>query len=168
MRITVLTPLHFISGEAQLGEQRLSDFLGNLLQSTLKLTDVTVGRLSEPKEPIARHAEVMIPGRDIIFGFEQEPRPARAGGATIVQKHPHTVFLASFPVEIEGQVHALSPTELDMKAMLTTLADRFIPVTQATVTVCSTPRYSLQLPAVMVNARRLSYMATIGGPRQQT
>ena len=161
MRITVATPLHFITGEAQLGEQRLSDYLGNLLQSTLKLTDVTLARLSEPKETIARHHEVMVPGRDIIFGRELEPQPARAGGGGFVQKHAHAVFLASYPIEIEGKVHALSPTDLDMKSMLTTLSDRFLPVTEATVTVCTTPRYSLRLPAVMVNARRLSYMARV-------
>ena len=161
MRITVVTPLHFITGEAQAGEQRLSDFLGNLLLSTLKLTDVTVARLSEPKETIASHHEAMILGRDIICGFELEPRPSRAGGGSFVQKHAHSLFLASFPVEIEGRVHALSATDLDMKSMLTTLADRFLPVTDATVTICTASRYSLRLPAVMVNARRLSYMARI-------
>lgn len=159
LRIAVLTSMHFITGEVDPGGQRLSDYLGNLLLATVKLTDGAIARIGEPNEAVARHDELMIPGRDIVLGFEQLPRATSARSGPVVQKHPHSVFLVSDPVEIEGTVHALSATHLDMKEMLTTLADRFLPVTDATVTICAGQRYRLRLPAVMVNARRLGYMA---------
>ena len=157
MQIAVLTAHHFITGDAQVHEQRLSDFLGNILATTLKLSGTTTARLTAPTEVLARHAEANIPASEIIAAFEQGGSAASRSGA-IVPKHPHSVSLIAGPVEIHGRIHALGERQLDIREMFTTLADRFVPVTQAEVRLVATSQ-RLSLPAVMVNVRRITYMA---------
>lgn len=161
MQIAVLTPQHFITGDVQVHEQRLSDFLGNIFGKTLKLSGAAIAPLTVPTEVFARHAEANIPASEIIAAFEQgEPAAPRPG--VIVRKHPHSIFLISGPVEIQGRIYALGEHDLDIREMLTTLGDRFVPVTQAEVRFVAT-RHRLSLPAVMVNVRRVTYMATSDG-----
>jgi hypothetical protein len=158
VHIAVLTAHHFITGDAQIHDQRLSDFLGNILATTLKLSGTTTARLTAPTEVVARHAEANIPTSEIIAAFEQGAAIARRPGV-IVRKHPHSISLIAGPVEIQGRIHALSERQLDIREMLTTFGDRFVPVTQAELRLV-TAGDGLSLPAVMVNVRRITYMAT--------
>ncbi len=161
VQIAVVTPQHFITGDVELHEQRLSDFLGNILASTLKLSGTAIARLTLPTEVLARHAEAHIPTSEIIAAFEQGDPAAPHPGA-IVRKHPHSVFLISGPIEVQGRIHSLGAHHFDIREMLTTLADRFVPVTQAEVRLVATD-HRLSLPAVMLNVRRVTYMARSGG-----
>jgi hypothetical protein len=163
VRIAVLTAQHFITGDAQVTDQRLSDYLGNILAKTLKLTGATTARLTAPSEMVAKHAEANIASSEIIAAFEQAGGPAPRRPGAIVRKHPHAVSLIAGPVEIRGNIHSLSERQLDIREMLTTLGDRFVPVTEAQVGL-SIASHRLTLPAVMVNVRRISYMALEDAP----
>ncbi len=157
MQIAILTSQHFITGDAQIHDQRLSDYLGNILAKTLKLSGSATARLTAPTEVLARHAEANIPASEIIAAFEQDRTTAPRPGA-VIRKHPHLVSLIVGPIEIQGRIHSLGEQPLDIREMLTTLGDRFLPVTQAEVTLVHSG-HRLSLPAVLVNVRRISYMA---------
>lgn len=158
MRIGVLTAEHYITGEAQFQDQRLSDYLGNIFAKTLKLSGTAAARLTAPTEVIASHREANIPSSEIIAAFEEGGTSTPARPSAIVRKHAHAVSLIAGPLEIRGRIHALSEHRLDIREMLTTLGDRFMPVTQAQVTLAIGSQ-RLTLPAIMVNVRRVTYMA---------
>lgn len=153
-----MTAHHAFTGAVDVSGQRLSEHLGNVMVSVLRMQEVTVARLGDPETVVARHDEVHIPGPQIVAAFEMEP-PVRGRSEQVIRKYPHRVHLVAEHIEITGHVHALSETALDIKQMLTVHGDRFLPVTQAEVFVGLERGHRLRLEAVLVNARRLHAMA---------
>jgi hypothetical protein len=158
--VVLLTAHHSISGELLLQEQRLSDFLNDRRDSGITLLNTQVARLSEPSKTIERRAESVVPKIWVTVAFvpPQKDNPASKRLFGFVQKKRHEVFLIMDGMEVRGTLH--TPGELELRRLLATTSDSFIPITQAVVTLDQNDRYVIEQDAIMVNAHLIRYIGT--------
>ncbi|MCX7838553.1 MAG: hypothetical protein N2559_03735 [Anaerolineae bacterium] len=158
-QVVLLTARHSISGEITLQDQRLSDFLNDRRETTMRLTNTQVARLSDPSKVIQRNAEAVIPKSLIAVAFEppQHAIPSSKRLFGYVHKQQHEVFLVLEGLEVHGILHTTG--ELDLRRYLAINADSFLPITRATVYLDVSDRYVIEQDAILVNARWIRYIA---------
>ncbi len=156
--IVCLTTRHSISGDLVLQDQRLSDFLNDRRDTAFTLSDTKIARLSEPSRILEEHAESVIPKAWVVVAFEPPqkaiPQSKRLFG--YVQKQRYQVFLVLEGMEARGTLH--TPGGLDLRRLVATTSDSFLPITQAVVNLYENAKYIIEQDAVMVNARLLRYI----------
>ncbi len=158
-QVVILTARHSISGEITLQDQRLSDFLNDRRETTMRLTNTQVARLSDPSKIIQRNPEAVIPKALISVAFEppQKAIPPSRRLFGYVRKQQHEVFLMLEGLEIHGILHTTG--ELDLRRCLATVIDSFMPITRATVYLDVSDRYVIEQEAILVNTRWVRYIA---------
>lgn len=163
-QVVILTARHSISGEITLQDQRLSDFLNDRRETTMRLVNTQVARLSDPSKVIQRNPEAVIPKSLIILAFEppQKAIPPSKRLFGYVRKQQHEVFLVLEGMEVHGVLHTTG--ELDLRRYLATTTDSFLPITRATVYLDVSDRYVIEQEAILVNARWIRYIA----PKEST
>jgi hypothetical protein len=160
-QVVILTARHSISGEIQLQDQRLSDFLNDRRDTSMRLLNTQVARLTEPSKIIQRHAEAVVLKQAAVVAFEppQKAIPPSKRLYGYVKKTPYEVFLVLEGMEVYGVLH--TPGELDLRRFLATTADSFLPITRTTVLLDANDRYVIEQDAILVNARLIRYIAPI-------
>jgi hypothetical protein len=159
--VVFLTSRHSISGDLTLPEQRLSDFLNDRRDTTFTLANTKVARLSDPSKILQQHSESVIPKTWVVVAFEP-PQKAIPSGSRLfgyVQKQRYEVFLILDGMEIRGTLHA--PGGLDLRRLLATTSDSFLPITQAVVMLHDNDQYIIEQDAIMVNAHLIRYVGTM-------
>lgn len=158
-QVVLLTARHSISGEITLQDQRLSDFLNDRRETTLRLTNTQVARLSDPSKVIQRNPEAVITKSLIAVAFEppQHAIPSSKRLFGYVHKQQYEVFLMLEGLEIHGILHTTG--DLDLRRCLTLSMDSFLPITRATVYLDASDRYVIEQDAILVNARWIRYIA---------
>lgn len=158
-QVVILTGRHSISGEIALQDQRLSDFLNDRRETTMRLTNAQIARLCEPSKVIQRNAEAVIPKVLITVAFEppQKAIPPSKRLFGYVHKQQHEVFLVLEGLEVHGILHTTG--ELDLRRYLATALDTFLPITRATVYLDVSDRYVIEQEAILVNSRWIRYIA---------
>lgn len=156
--VVFLTARHSISGDLVLQDQRLSDFLNDRRDTALTLSNTRIARLSEPSRILEQHAESVVPKTWIVVAFEppqkEIPQSKRLFG--YVQKQRYQVFLSLEGMEVRGTLH--TPGGLDLRRLLATTSDSFLPITQAVVNLYDNDKYIIEQDAIMVNTRLLRYL----------
>jgi len=158
--VVVLTPRHSITGQVTL-DQRLSDFINDRRDTAISLRCTQVARLNDPSRILQRHDESVISKAWAVAIFEP-PQKETASAKRIygyVPKVRHEVFLVLEGMEVRGMLH--TPGALDLRRMLATTSDSFVPITQAVVTLYENDRYVIEQDTIMVNIRLLRYIGTI-------
>ncbi len=158
--IVVLTAHHSISGQVVL-DQRLSDFLNDRRDTAINLRNTQVARLNDPSRVLQQHDESVVPKNWAVIIFEPPQKENTASKRLFgyVPKVRHEVFLVLEGMEVRGMLH--TPGALDLRRLLATTSDSFIPITQAVVTLYENDRYVIEQDAIMVNVRLLRYIGTI-------
>jgi len=156
--IVILTARHSISGQLVLNEQRLSDFLNDRRDTALTLLNTKVARLNEPSKILQQHSESVIPKAWMVVAFEPPQKDSTASKRLFgyVQKQQYEVFLILEGMEVRGTLH--TPGGLDLRRLLATTSDSFVPITQAVVSLYQNDRYVIEQDAIMVNTRLLRYI----------
>jgi hypothetical protein len=158
-QVVILTARHSISGEIQLQDLRLSDFLNDRRDTSMRLVNTQIARLSEPSKIIQRHAEAVVLKSLITIAFEPPqiaiPPSKRLFG--YVRKQRHEAFLMIEGMEVHGILH--TPGDLDLRRFLAESSDSFLPITHATVYLHANDRYVIEQDAILVNARMIRYIA---------
>ncbi|MBI5032249.1 MAG: hypothetical protein HZB51_17090 [Chloroflexi bacterium] len=159
--VVVLTARHSISGQVML-DQRLSDFLNDRRDTAINLRETKIARLNEPSRILQQHAESVIQKAWAVVAFEPPSKGVNAGQRLFgyVPKLRHQAFLVLEGMEVRGTLHTAGP--LDLRRLLATTSDSFVPITDAVVTLYENDRYVIEQPAIMVNIRLLRYIGTIG------
>ena len=158
--VVILTPRHSISGQMTL-DQRLSDFLNDRRDTAISIRNTKVARLNDPSRILQQHNESVIPKSWAVVIFEPPQKETMAMQRLFgyVPKVRHEVFLVLEGMEVRGMLH--TPGELDLRRMLATNSDSFVPITQAVVTLYENDRYVIEQDTIMVNIRLLRYIGTI-------
>jgi hypothetical protein len=160
-QVVILTEHHSISGELRLHDQRLSDYLSDRRESTLRLFNAKVARLNDPAKIIQQQEQAIVLKSWIVVVFEPPqgsvPFAKRLYG--YVRKQQYGVFLVLDGMEVRGTLH--TPGELDLKRFLSTVSDGFLPITQATVTMFANENVVVEQDAILVNARLIRYIAQV-------
>lgn len=158
--IVVLTARHSITGQITL-DQRLSDFLNDRRDTAINLHNTKIARLNDPSRVIQQHEESVIPKTWAVVIFEPPQKESSASKRLFgyVQKVRHEVFFVLEGMEVRGTLHMSG--QLDLRRLLATTSDSFVPITQAVVTLYENDRYVIEQDAIMVNTRLLRYIGTI-------
>ena len=159
-QIVLLTQDYSISGGLFLHEQRLSDFLNDRRDSTILLRNVDIARLEDPARIIEKTPFSVIPKAGIVLAFEP-PQKTLSQTRQFIKfpKQKYGVFLAVDSMEIHGKLNVQGP--LNLRQAITNMAESFIPITEATVTLKGNPRLILKQEAVLVNVQRIRLLGEL-------
>lgn len=157
--VVVLTTRHSITGELLFRDQRLSDFLNDRRETVISLRNVQVARLTEPGKVLQQHPAAVVPKAWVVVIFEppQTAIPPAKRFYGYVKKQAHEVFLVMEGMEVRGTLH--TTVDLDLRRILTSSGESFLPLTKATVTLDANDRYIIEQEAIMVNANLIRYIA---------
>lgn len=158
-QVVILTARHSISGDMPLQDQRLSDFLNDRRDTSMRLLDTQVARLNDPSKIIQRNAEAVVLKASVAVAFEppQKAIPPSKRLFGYVRKQQYEVFLILEGLEVHGILHTTG--DLDLRRFLATTPDSFLPITRATVYLDANDRYVIEQDAILVNARLIRYIA---------
>jgi len=158
-QVVILTARHSISGEMQLQDQRLSDFLNDRRDTSMLLLNAQVARLHEPSKIIQRNPDAVVLKSLVVVAFEppQKAIPPSKRLYGYVRKQQYDVFLMLEGMEVHGILHTTG--ELDLRRFLAASNDSFLPITNATVYLDANDRYVIEQDAILVNARMIRYIA---------
>ncbi len=159
--VVILTARHFISGEMLFRDQRLSDYLNDRLESVISLRNVQVARLIEPGKILQTHPAAIVQKSWAIVAFEppQKSIPATKRFFGYVKKQQHDVFMVLEGMEVRGVLHTQS--DLDLRRLITSSGDIFLPITNATVSLYGNERFVIEQQVIMVNAHLIRYLAKV-------
>lgn len=167
-QVVILTARHSISGEMHLQDQRLSDFLNDRRDTSMRLLDTQVARLNDPSKIIQRNADAVVLKSMVAVAFEppQKAIPPSKRLFGYVRKQQYEVFLILEGLEVHGILHTTG--DLDLRRFLATTPDSFLPITRATVYLDANDRYVIEQDAILVNARLIRYIAPRELPQPST
>jgi hypothetical protein len=156
-QIVLLTQDLSIVGGLFLHEQRLSDFVNDKRDSTILLRNASVARLEDPARILEKTPFSIIPKSGIVAAFEP-PQKVNPTGRHFIKypKQKYDVIVAMDSMEAHGTLNVQGP--LDLRQAITNLAESFIPITDATVTLYANPGLILKLEAVLLNVQRIRFI----------
>ena len=160
-QIVILTQHYSISGGLFLREHRLSDFLNDKRDSTILLRNSSVARLEEPAKILEKMPFSVIPKAGVILVFEPPQKTTPPAGRQFLKypKQKYGVFLAMDGLEVRGKLNVQGP--LDLRHAITNLAESFLPITEAIVTLKANPIIILKREAVLVNVQRIRFLGEL-------
>lgn len=146
-----------ITGGVFLHEQRLSDFINDKRDSTILLRNASVARLENPAMILEKTPFSIIPKSGIVLAFEP-PQKLFLSGRHFIKypKQKYDVIVAMDSMAVHGKLNVQGP--LDLRQAVTNLAESFIPITEATVTLHANPGLILKLEAVLLNVQRIRFI----------
>ena len=141
-------------------EQRLSDFLNDRRDTAITMLNTKIARLNDPSKILQQHTESVVPKAWAVVVFEP---PQKEGAMSqrlfgYVPKQRHEIFMVLEGMEIRGTLH--TPGGLELRRLLATTNDSFMPITQAAVNLYDNDRYVIEQEAIMVNTHLIRYIGT--------
>lgn len=159
-QIVILTQDYSISGGLFLKEQRMSDFLNDKRDSTVLLRNANIARLEDPANVLEKTPFSIIPKAGIVLAFEP-PQKTTPLTRHIIKypKQKYDVIVALDRMEVHGKLNVQGP--LNLRQAITNMAELFIPITDATVTLNANPKMMLKREAVLVNVQRIRFLGEL-------
>ena len=156
-QIVLLTQDYCFAGGMFLHEQRLSDFLNDKRDSTILLRNASVARLEDPARILEKTPFSIIPKLGIVLAFEP-PQKTNPLERHIIKypKQKYDVFLAMDSMEVHGKLNVQGP--LNLRQAISNLAESFIPITEAIVTLKANPSLIIKREAVLLNVQRIRFI----------
>ena len=160
--VVILTADHSFSGQLELRDQRLSDFLNNRHNTFIILRKVSVSCLADPAKVLEQDSQAVIAKEAVLIAFEPPQKAIQASHRLFahVAKEKTDVFIALEGMEVRGILHTTGQLELDR--IIATPNEPFIPLTDATVTLQANTRFVIQQNAVMINVHAVRYLGKVG------
>ena len=159
-QIVLLTQDYSISGGLFLHEQRLSDFLNDRRDSTILLRNANIARLEDPAKILEKTPFSIIPKAGIVLAFEPTQKTISQGRHFLkFPKQKYDVILAADSMEVHGKLNVQGP--LNLRQAITNMAESFIPITEASVTLKANPGLILKQEAVLVNVQRIRFLGEL-------
>jgi hypothetical protein len=159
-QIVLLTQDYSISGGLFLHEQRLSDFLNDKRDSTILLRNVSITWLEDPANILEKTPFSIISKAGIVLAFEPPQKTTPLGRHLIkYPKQKYDVIVAMDRMEVHGKLNVQGP--LNLRQAITNMAESFIPITDATVTINVNPKVMFKREAVLVNVQRIRLLGEL-------
>ena len=159
-QIVLLTEDYSISGGLFLHEQRLSDFLNDKRDTTILLRNSNIARLEDPAKILEKTPFSIIPKAGIVLAFEPPQKTTSQGRQYIkYPKQKYDVIVAMDRMEVHGKLNVQGP--LNLRQAITNMAESFIPITEATVTLNANPGLIIKREAVLVNVQRIRFLGEL-------
>ena len=157
----LLTSSRHVSGLYEIGNARLSDALNNTLESVVRLTNASLGRLgnlaaNEPT-PLAVVPKAQIA---LVYVELEATRPVERRIAGYVTKQTTEILVLVSGLRVHGRAHAsgaLDPVELHRLAAQG--GDRFVVLTDAGLALDVEGTTERDIGVAMLNARHIQFVA---------
>ena len=158
----LLTSSRLVSGLYEIGSARLSDTLNNPLESVVRLTNATLGRLANPyaNEPAAL---AVVPKAQIalVYAEVEATRQANRRMAGYVPKQTTELLLLVAGLRVRGQAHASGPLDPnELQRLVAQSGDRFVVLTDARLAVDVEGTTERNIGVAMLNARHIQFVAS--------
>ena len=157
----LLTSSRHVSGLYEIGNARLSDALNNTLESVVRLTSATLGRLGNPAAnepaPLAVVPKAQIA---LVYVELEATRPVDRRMAAYVPKQTTEILVLVAGLRVRGRAHAsgpLDPTGLHRLAVQ--VGDRFLVLTDAGLALDVEGTTERHIGVAMLNARHIQFVA---------
>ena len=142
---------HRLSTQMALRGRVLSDVLNDTSTSYLELDMAYVSRIDHPGEILADYALSIVRKERLSFvviasGLEMA---LKQNQATYIYRRQWPVFVTVPYFEITGQIEA--PANIDLRALMTTGVERFIPVYNATATLSINQSIKFSGELILIN-----------------
>ena len=159
-QIVLLTEDYSISGGLFLHDQRLSDYMNDKRDTTILLRNANIARLEDPAKILEKTAFSIIPKTGIVLAFEPPQKTTPQGRQYIkYPKQKYDVIVALDRMEVHGKLNVQGP--LNLRQAITNMAESFIPITEAVVTLNDNPKLILKREAVLVNVQRIRFLGEL-------
>jgi hypothetical protein len=158
-QVVLFTQYYSISGGLYLHDQRLSDFLNDRRDTSILMRNTYIARLEQPAKIIEKTVSAIVPKAGIVLAFEPPQKSALPGRFIKYPKQKYDVFLALDSMEVHGKLN--QPGSLDLRHAITNMAESFLPITQATVTLAANPTLVIKRDAVLVNVQRIRFLGDL-------
>jgi hypothetical protein len=159
-QVVVFTQYYSITGSLNLREHRLSDYLNDKRESTIQMRDTSFARLENPAKILEKSDNSIIPKAGIILAFEPIPKGNQQGRAFLkYPKQKYEVFLALDGIEVHGNINVKGP--LNLQQAIANLAESFMPITEALVSLEANPAVTFKREAVLINVQRIRFLGEV-------
>lgn len=157
----LLTSSRHVSGLYEVGSARLSDALNNPLESVIRLTNATLGRLGNPyaNEPAS---VAVVPKAQIALVYaEVEATHQDRRMATYVPKQTTELLVLVAGLRVRGRAHASGPLDPnDLQRLVAQSGDRFVVLTDAHLALDVEGTTERNIGVAMLNARHIQFVAS--------
>jgi len=158
----LLTSSRHVSGLHEVGSARLSDALNNPLESVVRLTNATLGRLGNPyaNEPAAI---AVVPKAQIalVYAEVEATRQVDRRMATYVPKQTTELLVLIAGLRVRGRAHASGPLDPnDLQRLVAQSGDRFVVLTDAYLALDVEGTTERNIGVAMLNARHIQFVAS--------
>ena len=157
-KVVFLLSNHSVAGEVNLKDRRLSDLLNETRDSVVVLLNATLARLSDPGKIQSRDPSTVLPKTKIMIAFELTSTGIGAKRLYGYQKkRKYHVVMTTESMEIRGFLHAT--TDIDLRVLAGGQSERFVPVTNAVVTLRANDKLVIEQEVVLVNVHHNEYFS---------
>jgi hypothetical protein len=136
--VVVFTRYHSFSGRVTLRDQRLSDMMNDRRETVMQVANAAIARLSAPSKVVNQH-KVAVLGKEhvaLIFEVAEQPTASLKRPYAFTLKQAFDVFLVLESLEVRGVMHTTGNFDvLELHRLVAVSGDKFMPVTDATVTL---------------------------------
>jgi hypothetical protein len=158
----LLTSSRHVSGLYEIGSARLSDALNNQLESVVRLTNATLGRLGNPyaNEPAAL---AVVPKAQIalVYAEVEATRQASRRMAAYMPKQTTELLVLAAGLRVRGRAHASGPLDpSELQRLVAQAGDRFVVLTDAHLALDVEGTTERAVGVAMLNARHIQYVAS--------
>lgn len=158
--VVVITQSHSISGVVLVRDQRLSDLLNDRRDSIVHVLDAEVTRLGQARK--IEHARQAIVAKDnlgLVFEQQNQATTSAKRPFAYTVKQQYEVFLLCEGLEVRGTMFSRGNLDvLELHRFVATSGERFMPVTNAVVTLPGGQAFQKQA-GVLVNVARIHFIS---------
>ncbi len=138
-------------------KRRLIDVLSDPITDYLDMVDVYASRINNPGDIVATYAKGSIVKREINFILLSNEAEGISKERFYASRENLSVFISIPSFEVVGQIQ-WGRNNMDVKKILATDTQKFLPVLEATTTNSVYPTVTFQGPLVLVNKAKVQVL----------
>lgn len=140
-------------------KRRLIDVLSDQITDYLDMVDVYVSRINTPGDIVATYQRGSVVKKEINFIMLSNEAEGKSKERFYASRENLPVFVSIPSFEITGEIQ-WGRNELDVKKLLATDTQKFLPMLEATVTNSFVPQVTFQGPLVLVNKAKIQVICS--------
>lgn len=140
-------------------KRRLVDVLSDAITDYLELVDIYVSRINAPGDIVATYARGSLVKKEINFILLPNEAEGKSQERFFASRENLPVFVSIPSFEITGDIQ-WGRQELDIKKLMGSDTQKFLPVLDVTATNSSFPTVTFQGPLALVNKSKIQVVCT--------
>jgi hypothetical protein len=138
-------------------KRRLVDVLGDRMTDYLDMVDIYVSRINNPGEIVATYQKGSLVKNEISFILLSDETEGLSKERFYVPNRVNLSIFVTLPsFEINGKFQWMG--DLDVKKIMTTETQKFLPILEATSTNAHFPKVNFQGPIALVNKNKIELL----------